>query len=136
MLGLNSQLSPSYKYFFILIIILSAFISMVSEVPDSLLRTGLLLTALSYFGYLIYHDGLQCSKDAIRHLVYSQKTGWQIKTVQGWYLAKLRKDSTTMLGVCVLRFEIAGEKRPLSCLVFSDSLKQGAYRQMMKIVLL
>lgn len=97
-------------------------------------KAGGLVLLCAYGIYLLWNNGLLRGKTSISFLKYCDERCWQIEVGSEKVEAELMGDSTVTGIISVLRFRISGRLRPLSCVVFRDSLPQNRYRQLLVLL--
>lgn len=98
------------------------------------LRTLIFAFLIVYGARIFWQFALLRSKNSVIKMTKLTDKRWRLTTPGGVVEADLRGDSTITTVVSVLRFGISGSRRPLSCMVFRDSLRADDYRRLISII--
>jgi hypothetical protein len=93
----------------------------------------LMLSTLSYGLSILWQDCLLNSTNSLTSL-HLNHDGWKIVTAQQAWTGQLSGDSTLTTLASALRFNVAGRKRKLSCVIYRDSLEPNHYRQLLVLL--
>lgn len=94
------------------------------------IRLLLLIAVSCYMGYQCWRFILLRSQHSILRIQWLGEGQWQIATRDHCYRASLCGHSTVTPFLSVLRFRIAKQWRPVSCVIFRDSLGAENYRRL------
>lgn len=94
------------------------------------LRLGLLVFLLAYGASIFWQYALLRAAWSVIAVKKLEDKRWQLTTRSDIQTAALRGDSTVTAYVSVLRFDIPERKKPLSCIIFRDSLAADEYRRL------
>ncbi len=129
------KLHPSRFYCLFLVLMLFGSGIIIVMLPFSEWLTTLLLVVLSCYGFfLLYKFALLRAAFSVTALKKIDGKRWQVITRAGALDSILRGDSTVTTLVSVLRFDVSGQKRPLVCMVFRDSMPADDYRRLVATI--
>lgn len=125
------SLRPSPSYLILLSLFVVGSLAVTLTIPaDWRIRFFLFLAVAVYGGQIIWCDGLLKGKNAIQTMTLLSDDQWLLMTSAGRFEATLKGDSTVTHLVSILRFKLEGQRFPLSCTVFKDSLPPDDYRRL------
>lgn len=125
------SLKPSYSYLILLGLFVIGSLAVTLTIPaDWRIRLFLFLAVAVYGGQIIWCYGLLKGKNAIQTIAPMSDDQWLLTTKTGRYEAILKGDSTVTHLISILRFVVAGQRFPLSCTIFKDSLPPDDYRRL------
>lgn len=126
---------PSRTYQFLLVVVYAASMLVIALLAMPLMgKLPLLLALTAYMTWVFWHYGLLKAPLSIQCLRHVSDRQWVVVTRDNEVEAEICGDSTVTRWVSVLRFRVGGRKRPISCIVFNDSLAQDQYRKLMVAV--
>ncbi|MDR3477069.1 MAG: hypothetical protein P4M14_03470 [Gammaproteobacteria bacterium] len=128
---LDIKLKPSK--FFIVLASLTLILTLVLIISLNLnrwARAFLLAVTMRYGISIIRNYGLLTGGPAISKLTFDA-SGWLLHDRLRTSSAELCPDSTITTWLCILRFQITGQKQKRTCLIFRDSLAADTYRQLL-----
>lgn len=129
------SIKPSKCYLVILILFIIGSLAVTASLPLALSLKSLLFIAVAVYGaQLIWRHGLLKSRNAILNIEHRPGGVWMIETRTQRLEAALRGDSTVTHLASVLRFQLSGQRFPLSCTLFRDSLAPDVYRQLTVVI--
>jgi hypothetical protein len=131
MLNQEYQFKTSKIFTTILIslMLMSSIICLIEPFALSMKLVLLLLTCV-YGGWILWNTILMRGAFSMSALRFKGDE-WFVLTRQQWLPATLRGDSLVTTWVCILRFNIPGQLKPLSCVVWQDAVVGGSYKQLM-----
>lgn len=133
MIEFNLQKSRIYQYLIIVVYALSAV--MITLLSISLLLKGVLLIVLTaYMARVMWIYCLLKAHASIQSLRFISDKKWVVVAGGAETEAELSGDSTVTRWVSVLQFKIAGQRRPVTCILFVDSLPAELYRKLLVAV--
>ncbi len=125
------SIKPSISYIVILTLFIIGSLAVVLSLPLGLsAKLGLFIAVAVYGAQLIWREGLLKSRFAVTAIEQRPDGVWVLEIRAQRHEAVLRGDSTVTHLASVLRFHIPGQRFPLSCTLFRDSLAPDAYRQL------
>lgn len=132
MQNIDIQLKPSKTAVFLSLFLWFGSVVAVISLHKANWITISLFFVMSLYGInILFIHGLLIGPKALRGLRHVSGKHWQILLNQGEYMAILMGDSTVTLRFCVLRFQILGNNRKYSCLIFNDSFEFDIYRRLL-----
>ena len=92
----------------------------------------LIFSVLTYGAWILWEDVYLMSASSIVGFELLEKGLCQLRYSSGDTVqAAVDGGSTVTTVVCVLRFQISGQRKKASCVVFKDALDSEMYRQLM-----
>lgn len=98
------------------------------------LKTLFLAVLIVYGIFLFQKFALLRAAFSVVGLQKQDGKQWRVETRTAVFDAVLRGDSTVTTLVSVLRFDVSGQRRPVVCMVFRDSLPAEEYRRLIGVI--
>lgn len=133
--NLEFKLHPSKFYCFFLSFTLLMSVVIVIVLPIAVWLCAIMVAVLVVYGATIFwRFALLKAPLSIIRLRQREARNWQVTTNSIVTSAVLRGDSTVTTVVAVLRFDFASRTRPVSCMIFRDSMGAEEYRRLVGLV--
>lgn len=129
--NLDFNFKPSKQYLALLALTLIVCVGIAFNLSFAPWVKFVLIILIALYGsYLLWAIAMLRGKEAITRIKRLDDGHWSVFTPQGQFVAELRGDSMATSIVSILRFQIPSQRRPLSGVVFRDSLDGGEYREL------
>ena len=124
----HAKLYPSFvfKLLTLLMILATLFVTYWIEIPISL--RCLLVAITLWYGYLIY---MQEPASRVSSLDRLRPGEWMLTMRHEKWVGRLRGDSLMTPWLMVLRFKVVHQRRPLSLVLFKDTLTPEVFRRLL-----
>lgn len=129
--NLDFKFKPSKQYLVLLTLTLIVCLGIAVNLSFAPWVKFVLISLIALYGsYLVWAIAMLRGKEAITRIRRLENGDWSVFTPQGQFIAELRGDSMATTIVSILRFQIPSQRRPLSGVVFRDSLAGADYREL------
>lgn len=135
MLDREFKFKPSQRYITLLLSVVVISVIIMLFLPCTLWIKLIGLIGIStYGGYVLWRYGWLRSQHSILGIKQHPDDSWSLYTPDEIYAATLCGDSTVTSVVSALRFQVSGQWRQRSCIIFRDSLEQDQYRRLLVVL--
>jgi len=125
----NFSISRQYLTLLLIVSFLSCSMIFMLTLPI-IYKCIIMILLMAYLASIIWRFCLLRAASSIRGLRQLDGGQWLLQMRDAEIEGNLLGDSTITRWVSILRFRVANRYRPLSCIIFSDSLTSNSYRKL------